>query len=419
MRNQMIKWVAGATIVLTGAVGAQAESPDRVAELEKRLDAMSAELATLKTQQTENTSVFDDLLNEDSKFSFGGYGDVHFNYSQGTDGKDLADLHRLVLYTGYEFNDWIKFNAETEIEHATTDEGYVAMEQAYVDFLLNPKFNLSVGRVLVPVGIINQTHEPTTFNGVERPNVEKYIIPSTWFGDGIGAYGQLNDHLSYQAYVLGGLDGSGFSDSSGIRGGRLKGRPSLNNPALTGRLDYYALQNEDQDLRIGISGYGGGVDNGNKGEDSDAGGEILMVSADFEYRIKNVDLRGVIAQTHFTGAEELYDITADDPTDTIIGTQMLGWYLEAAVHILPDAAKKGKLEQADLVLFSRYEYYNTQEDTESGYTADGNNERTDITFGANFYLTPQFVVKADYQIKMDEAGKDPANALNLGLGWNF
>jgi hypothetical protein len=261
------------------------------------------------------------------------------------------------------------------------------------------------------VGIVNQKHEPNTFYGVERPNVDKYIIPTTWFGDGIGAYGQLSDNVSYEAYVVGGLDGSEFSASEGIRSGRIKGRPGLNNPALTGRLDYYAMQDEEQDLRIGVSGYGGGVNNGNKGADSGTGGEILMVSADFDYRYKGFDLRGEIAQTHFNGAEAL----ANDE----VGEEMLGWYLQAGVHVLPDNLKKGKLKQADLVLFSRYEYYNTQEEVPTGVVASGNNERTDITFGANFYLTPQFVVKADYQIKMDEEGKDPANAMNLGLGWSF
>lgn len=411
MKTEMIKWVAGAAVVLGGTAGVLADETHSVAELEKRLDAMSVELETLKAQQSDNESVFDDLRNQESKFSFGGYGELHYNFTQGTDGGDKADIHRLVFYTGYEFNDWIKFNSEVEIEHAFVEDGQgeIAVEQAYVDFNLNPKFNVRAGRVLVPVGIVNRLHEPTLFYGVERPNVDKNIIPSTWFSDGIGAFGQLSDKVTYEAYVVGGLDGSEFSAGSGIRGGRMESRPSLNNPALTGRIDYYALQDENQDLRLGFSGYGCGVDNGEEGADSGADGEVVLVSADFDYRVKKVDLRGEITKIHFTGAEDVPGV----------GEDMLGWYLQAGVHVLPEAVKEGKLAESDLVLFSRYEYYNTQEGMPSGIAADGNNEREEITFGANFYLTPQFVVKADYQIKKDEAGKDPANAMNLGLGWNF
>jgi len=111
------------------------------------------------------------------KLHFGGYGEMHANFIQGSE-SDQADLHRLVLYLGYDFTDWIRFNSETEVEHAyiTDGDGEISLEQAYVDFLLTGKFNVRVGRILTPIGIINKKHEPPTFNGVERPAFATNII---------------------------------------------------------------------------------------------------------------------------------------------------------------------------------------------------------------------------------------------------
>ena len=41
------------------------------------------------------------------------------------------------------------------------------------------------------MGIQNLYHEPPTFNGVERTNVDKYIVPTTWREMGTGVTGSL------------------------------------------------------------------------------------------------------------------------------------------------------------------------------------------------------------------------------------
>ena len=194
------------------------------------------------------------------KLHFGGYGEMHANFVQGSE-SDQADLHRLVLYLGYDFADWMRFHSETEVEHAyvTDGDGEVVLEQAYLDFFLTGKFNVRAGRILTPIGIINKKHEPPTFNGVERPAFATNVIPTTWSSDGVGIFGSICELLTYEAYAVGGLDGSMFTATSGIRNGRIKERPSLNEPAITGRLDYYpcpAIQDDsDQSLRLRTSGY--------------------------------------------------------------------------------------------------------------------------------------------------------------------
>jgi hypothetical protein len=303
------------------------------------------------------------------------------------------------------------------MEHAYVTDGSggeISIEQLYVDFLFGDAVNGRAGRILAPLGIINQYHEPTLFLGVERPNVDKYIIPTTWSLDGAGIFGSPLSWLSYQAYVVGGLDGSEFSESSGVRNGRIKERSDLGDPAVTARLDFYPFVDAelpaDQDLRIGLSGYYGGTDNANQGGGNGIDNTFGMYSADFEYDVSRLRFRGVVAHGTNSDAE---DLTLG------VGEEIFGWYLEGGVSVMPDSWKAGKLAEADIIPFVRYEEYDTQYKMPTGGTANGDNDRTDITLGVNFPLSQQFVVKADYQLKYDESGSDPNNQFNIGMGWVF
>ncbi len=373
---------------------------------EKQINDLRADIDQIETSgQGSYPSVFD-------KLHIGGYADIHANFGESPDG-DILDFHRLVLALGYDFNDWIKFRSEFELEHAFVADdsgGEFLIEQAYVDFMLSEKFNIRAGKILTPMGIINQTHEPDTFNGVERPSFAKHIIPSTWSSDGIGIFGSINPSLDYQAYVVGGLDGSGFS-SSGIRDGRIKERTSLNDVAFTGRLDYYPFAQvsgrNNESLRFGLSAYAGGLDNGNNGDDPGIDSTIEMYSADFEYSKNKWDFRGAVAHTFLDNVDSLPAGTAEE---------MFGWYLEGAYHFMPEEWKKGKLAESDAVAFLRFDVFDTQHKMPSGVAADSSKDRTEWTTGVNFYLTPNFVVKADYQMR--DKGDDN-NQFNLGLGWSF
>ena len=404
--RQMVQQLAGEVRSLKAA---QAEKTSAPAEYQQQLEALRADVAKL------NESPINDIADTLGKLSVGGYGEIHSNFAQGSD-SDKIDMHRLVMYLGYDFADWIKLNTEIEIEHAFVqdDDGEVSVEQAYVDFLLSDYFNVRAGRLLTPLGIINQTHEPTTFNGVERPNFSKYIIPTTWYSDGAGIFGNLNSELSYEAYVTGGLDGSGFS-SSGIRGGRIKSTQSLNDPAFSARMDYTpfaeALLKKDQSLRFGVSGYFGGLNNAAGGGGSSNTSDISMAAADFEYSISRFDFRGVMAHTSIDGARSL--------GDGQVAKEMFGWYLEGAYHFWPDEWKVGKLAKSDATVFVRYEDYDTQYKMPSGVDADAGKNKQDITFGINFYPTPNFVIKADYQVFDDASSGGRDDQFNVGIGWAF
>ncbi len=407
--------------ILSGAAATAAEADSElkatrqeVKELKQTVGDLAAEVERLK-EPTGGKSSPEGLDEALGKLTLGGYGEMHANFTEGSE-SDQFDVHRLVLYLGYDFADWITFHSETELEHAYVNDGdgEVALEQAYLDFIITGKLNVRAGRILTPIGIIDKKHEPPTFNGVERPAFATAVIPTTWSSDGVGIFGSLCPSLTYEAYVVGGLDGSMFNSTSGIRGGRIKERPSLNEPAVTGRLDYYpcqAIQNDsDQSLRLGASGYFGGLDNGDQGSNPGIDGEIAITSADFEYSVCKLDFRGVIAHINIDGARQIGNNVAEE---------IFGWYVEGAYHCMPEQWKTGKLAEADATVFLRLDKYDTQHEMPSGVSKNRAGDRTDWTFGTNFYLTRNLVLKADYQIRDDESSRDPDNLLNFGVGWAF
>ena len=71
----------------------------------------------------------------------------------------------------------------------------MSVEFATLDFLLHDSANLRAGLVLVPMGFLNEMHEPVTYFGTHRPEVEKRIIPTTWRSGGGGLFGSLGDRV--------------------------------------------------------------------------------------------------------------------------------------------------------------------------------------------------------------------------------
>jgi len=127
--------------------------------------------------------------------TLGGYGEVHYANRTGPDTPGIVDLKRFVVYLAHAFNDQIAFRSELEVEDAKLEGaqpgGEVALEQAYLDYRLSDALTVRTGLVLPPVGIINETHEPPTFNGVDRPGFDHDVIPTTWREIGVGAVGRV------------------------------------------------------------------------------------------------------------------------------------------------------------------------------------------------------------------------------------
>jgi len=379
--------------------------------------AMFIAFFTAKAQDVEEPKSIGSTILEkvkDEKLSIGGYGEVHYNQQisgQARYNGDM-DVHRMVLFFGYQFNDKTSFVTEIEYEHVK--ELYV--EQAFLNYNVRSNISLRGGLMLVPMGIVNEYHEPTTFNGVERPSVDKYIVPTTWREIGVGVSGRLSSvPLKYQLYVMNGFngfDGSGkLRGSDGLRKGRQKGAEStFTSPSLSAKVDYYGIKG----LNLGLSGYFGKTqssefDGLEKDDDfAEAVADstrvgISMLGVDFRYKVNAWKFKGQYIHSFITDVKEYNDKTGQD-----LGRQMQGYYVEAGYNLL-----YGK-KQA-LVPFVRYESYDTHHKVADNMTTNKAYDREDLFFGLSYHLAKGAVVKGDYQNSKD--GNDvKKHFVNFGVG---
>src|SRR3990172_10775864 len=203
---------------------AQQEQAKRRDEQERKTGILAEEMETLKSKFTlpetvEYKSLYglgpaaSKVYQMPRGLSIGGYGEASAIFFVGDNEgpskrSNVGDLVRFVTYIGYKFTDRIILNSEIEFEHATTSStvsasgGSVSVEFAYLDFLLLDPLNVRAGLVLIPMGFINELHEPTTFLGNIRPEVEQRIIPTTWRENGAGFFGTLLPGLEYRTYVV-------------------------------------------------------------------------------------------------------------------------------------------------------------------------------------------------------------------------
>lgn len=323
-----------------------------------------------------------------SKTTIGGYGEMHYNNLEGQNGaadKDEMDFHRFVLFFGHEFNDRLRFFSEFELEHALSGDGKkgeVELEQAYIQYDLNDNHRVSAGVFLTPVGILNETHEPNTFYGVERNNVEKNIIPTTWWEGGVMASGELPQGFSYDVAVTSGLN---VSSSYAIRGGRQKvSEADASDFAYTGRLKWTAIPGIELATSLNYQ------EDITQGLDSTAGSAMMW------------ETHAVINKGAF-GLKALYatwDLDGNGPA-SIGADEQTGWYIEPSYKV-----------NEQVGLFSRYSLW----DNQAGNSSDSEYTQWDI--GVNWWLDPQVVVKVDYQDQSAPAGKEQ-DGFNVGVGYQF
>jgi len=382
---------------------------------------LSILVVTIATAQTKQDSITFDpqkQLNAAQRIlsgnygkavTVGAYGELTYNQPEGQSGE--LDVQRLVLLFGYKFNDKTQFVTEVEFEHVKE----VFIEQAFINYNVGSNLSLRGGLMLVPMGIINEFHEPTTFNGVERPAVDNVIIPTTWREIGVGASGKLNEiSLGYQAYIFNGFkatsaDGSGglnglLKGSDGLRSGRQKGAKStVSSPTLSMKFDYYGIPG----LRLGLSGYFGDTQVEEEAKDIEGSKiGVSMVTLDARYAFQRFTARGQFVHGALSGTETYNNATGKD-----LGSALQGWYVEGAYNLLSQEKKQR------LFAFARYEKYDTHADTDGSLMRNDAYNRTDITTGLSYHLAPGVVLKGDYQFRDNAlSGSDVANRLNFGIG---
>ena len=344
----------------------------------------------------------------------GGYGEVHYTNPTGANSPGVVNVARFVVYLAHGFNEKLSLRSELEVEDAKVEGGEeggeVALEQVYLDYMFSPAFTLRAGLLLPPIGIVNELHEPPTFNGVARPTFDNNVIPTTWRDIGFGAVGTLpgNSGLSYRVYLVNGLRAQGFTAASGIRGGRQEGKEaSFANPSLTGRVEWARLG-----LRVGGSFWYGGSAN----QDPALGtgtfdNAIALISADARYDVGPFMFRGVFANISISDAETIAQVYGEQP-----GSRISGGYVEGAYNILSTIAPSTAQR---LNAFLRYEHYNTQADVPAGVVRDESLARRITTFGLTYKPVYNVVFKGDYQLQRNQAGVGESDLMSLGVGYQF
>ncbi len=352
--------------------------------------------------------------------SIGGYGEVLYqnfaskNQSGEPSGAQdqITDL-RAVVYLGYKFDDHFVLNTEFEYENAVvaSDKGGEAeVEFAYIDYMHSRPFNGRAGLVLIPMGLINEQHEPTAFLGARRTDVEDVIIPSTWRELGWGLYGD-GGPFAYRAYMVNGLNAAGYDAAEGIREGRQEGSEALaENWAFTGRLDYVGMPG----LLVGASIFTG---NSGQGRFTPSGqkvhGATTVVDAHLDWRWRGLWLRGLYAHTWISEADLINQLNGLEG-DASIGSRQEGWYVQGGYDVLSLMAGA----RASLIPFVRYEEYDTQRQVPAGYARNPENDRQELTLGLVFKPIDRLAFKADWQQRHDAAGTG-VNQWNLALGYIF
>jgi len=408
------------------ALRAEGRTPeDRLTELERKVGILAEEVADLRVGEaavTADTSVTglgpaaSKVYRTDHGVSIGGYGEwLYEGFSDTRDdgepwGKnDVWDALRAVMYLGYKFNDRFVLNSEIEYEHATTGgSGEVSLEFAYIDYLHSRGLGVRAGLVLMPMGFINELHEPTTFLGAKRPETERRIIPTTWRENGLGLFGEVGP-LSYRTYIVNGLDAEGFS-AAGLRGGRQKGsKAKADDLAWVGRLDYEGIPG----LGLGMSAY-----IGNSGQNlMSVDGSTLDVrtaiwEAHAEWRVRGLEARALYARSDLDDVAEL-NAALGLTGPASIGESLEGFYLQVGYDVLAAGSSARSLTP-----FIRWEQLNTQQSVPLGFAANPAYDEEILTLGLSFKPIEQLVIKADYQ-NTDNAGDTGVDQLNIALGYIF
>ena len=399
---------------------------ERLDQLARQIEVLAAELEDLRVGETvvaEASASIHGLGPGASKVyrtergvSIGGYGEWLGSFYDGEDqsgdpsGKtDTLDDLRAVIYLGYKFSDRWLLNTEIEFEHASTSKsGEASVEFAYLDYLWRESLGIRAGLILVPMGLINEMHEPTTYLGANRPETERRIIPSTWRENGAGIFGSLGA-LSYRTYVLNGLDAAGFS-ASGLRGGRQKGsKAKAEDLAWVGRLDWDPAPG----LTLGLSAW-----LGQSGQDmrTDAGQAIGVKTqiweAHLDWRWRGLEVRGLWAQADLDDVAELNTELGLVGADSI-GERLEGGYVQVGWDLLA-----GRQGQQALIPFIRWENVDTQVRVPDGWMINPANQVKVLTVGMSYKPLEQIVVKMDWQ-QVDNRASTGVDRFSLGLGYVF
>ena len=395
------------------------------------------------------------VIAEPNPFSVSGYGVInysHFDWELDPGRRAAIDVERFVIAPKYRINDIIRLESELEFEHGGTGStmefdkfeefgefeteiekgGEVIVEKLAAVFSFQPSFNLRVGHIIVPVGLVAKRHRPQHYFTTTRPEAEAHLIPTIWHETGVEIFGTLGS-LQYQAQIVNGLDSTGFSSRHWIvRGHQLRFETvNAETSAFVGRLDYAFHEN----ATVGISGYYGDTAANRPKPDVDFDAHVGIVSFHGFYEVNAVKVRGLFLWGTLENADLLSKVNRTLSNNlnvkrTPIGSSAVGWYIEAGYDILSffrqpnNSAEHQDLKDTSpdkvLDVFGRYDFYDTMASVEGIIFDNPRWERSTWTFGVNYHVHPQLVFKSHYSLRqLATKDKNKENTFALGFGFQY
>jgi hypothetical protein len=341
------------------------------------------------------------------------YGEINLTRPISSAADTTADLRRFVLGLQHRFSPALKFVAELEVEHAISsadDQGEVEIEQAFIERQLGPTWAARAGLILMPMGLLNEHHEPTAYYGVERNFVETAIVPSTWREGGVELVGAFENGLTLQAGLSTSFD-AGKWDAASTEGqesplGSIHQELQLARARDLGgfaSLDWRGVPG----LLVGGAAFVGGA---GQGQSRGSTPVIALWELHARWTPSRFDLSALYARGTISNTAALNAPLVGNPS--LVPAAFDGWYLQAAVQAWT---------HGDLALkpFARLERFNTGRsyaDLGPGLTPEARPTETVVTLGVNFDLSPEVVIKADYQRFDVDSSR---SRVDLGLGWSF
>jgi hypothetical protein len=397
--------------------------------VDQKLEILQQEIDELKAQARRSAAPaqqpspyspdYGSMLDRSSALGNGstnvvGYGEIGYSKFRQS-GDATADLQRFVFGFNHRFDERLTLHTEVEIEHAVVsseDHGEAEVEQAWVNYRSSDAVNFKGGLFLIPIGILNETHEPPTYYGVQRNQVETRVIPTTWRELGVGMHGVVGEGFRYDVGVTTNFDSGKLDDpTTGIRSAHQEGQlANARNLAVYGALNY-----RQPGLLVG-----GGVFTGNTGQNGASNPALQGVAARFtlwdvhaQYRVAGLDLQALYTAGTLGDADQVTAalLAADPATAFAAPKSMKGWYAQAAYHVY----KQGNLDVAPFVRYERIDIRQA-EDPANNLLQDPNNNERITTLGVNFWVHPQVVLKADVQ---RYATDKTQNRFDIGAGFMF
>lgn len=426
--------IAAAVMLMAGNSSAQSSADllNELRQLRAELQHMQVELDALKQNRAVQsastatattpgvaaapspaTSTASDT--SDNRLSLFGYGELYYARPRHNSADAVASARRGVLGLSYRFNDRTRFVSELEIENAVvsaSDQGEAAFEQLYIEHDISDRLTAKAGLFLLPIGYMNESHEPTRYYGVTRNLVETAIIPTTWREMGVGLQGTTDLGLRWNVGAVTSFDLNKWpTDSAETKESPLGAIHQEGQLAKAASLAYYGALNYDAipGVNLGGSVFTGGI--GQKQTTIPTPNAIVnLAEVHAKWQVGKWELSSLLAQGQFRGvsAFNAAGVSGGNP----VPDQFRGWYAQAAYRLW----KQGDYS---FTPFARYERVNTA----IGFSglAPGLAPATDpdtrvMTVGASFYLHPQVVLKLDTQRYFNDSNLD---RINLGVGFHY